>query len=40
MYIFNGVILPSTVFNLKLCFKLKINPKTCTFKNLEKIQKT
>ena len=39
-YLFNVVILLSTVFNLKLSFKLKIDPKTCSsFKNLEEIQK-
>ena len=27
------------VINLKLIFKLKINPKMCTFNNLEEIKK-
>jgi len=39
-YLSNVVILLKTVFNLKLHFKLKIDQKTCTFKNLEEIQKT
>ena len=30
----------NTVFNLKLNFKLKVDPKTCTSKNLEDFQKT
>ena len=34
-HLFNVVILFNTVFYLKLSFKLKIDPKTCTFKNLE-----
>ena len=39
-YLFNVFILFNTVFNLKLNFKLKIDPKRCTFKNLEEIKKT
>ena len=39
-YLFNAFILFNIVFNLKLNFKLKIDPKMCTFKNLEKIWKT
>ena len=40
-YLFKVVILFNTVFYLKLNFKLKVDRKTCTFKNLEKIcQKT
>ena len=38
-YIFNGVILLNTVFNFKLSYKLKIDPKTCTFKSLEEFRK-
>ena len=38
-YHFNAFVLLKTVFNLKLKFKLKIDPKTSTFKNLEEIQK-
>ena len=34
-YLFNVVILLSTVNNLKLSFKLKINSKTSNFKNLK-----
>ena len=33
-YLYNVVILLKTVLNLKLSFKLKIDPKTCTLKNL------
>ena len=36
-YLFKVVILSKTVFYLKLNFILKINPKTCTFENLEEI---
>ena len=38
-YLFNIVILVNTVFYLKLNFNLKIDPKTCTFKNMEKISR-
>ena len=34
---FNVVILFNTVFKLKLKFKLKVDPNTCTFKKLKKI---
>ena len=37
LFLFNLVILLNTVFNLKLNFKLKVDPKTFTFKNLEVI---
>ena len=36
-YLFNAFILFIIVFNLKLNFKLKIDPKMRTFKNLEDI---
>ena len=36
-YLFNVFILFNTGFYLKLNLKLKIGPKLCTFKNLEKI---
>ena len=36
-YIFNDFILFNIVFNLKLNFRQKIDPKMHTFKNLEKI---
>ena len=36
-YFFNVFILFNTFSYLRLNFKLKINPKICTFKNLEKI---
>ena len=36
-YLFNVFILFNTVFYLKLNFKLKIDLKMCTFKNLEEI---
>ena len=39
-YIFNVFILFKTVSYLKHNFKLKIDPKMCTFKNLEEIWKT
>ena len=39
-YLFNVFILFNTVFYLKFNFKLKIDPKICTFKNLEEILKT
>ena len=39
-YIFYVVILFNTAFYLELTFKLKIDLKMCTFKNLEDIQKT
>ena len=32
-------MLLSTIFNFKLRFKLKTDPKTCTFKNLEESKK-
>ena len=38
-YLFNDFILFNAVSYLKLNFKLKIDPKMCTFKNLEKILK-
>ena len=38
-YLFNVVVLLNIVFSLKLNFKLKIEPKTCTFKNVEEIFK-
>ena len=38
-YFFNVFILFNIVSNLKLNFKLKMDPKMCTFKNLEKNQK-
>ena len=37
--LFNVFILFNTVFYFKLNFKLKIDPKMCTFKNLEEILK-
>ena len=39
-YLFNFVILFNKVFHLKLNFELKIDLKTCTFKNLEEILNT
>ena len=39
-YLFKFFILINTVFNFKLNFRLKIDPKMCTFKNLEEILKT
>ena len=39
-YLFNFVLLLNTVFNLKLNFKLKIDPKTCTFKILKSISES
>ena len=39
-YLFNVFILFNTASYLKLNFKLKIEPKMYTFKNLEKIWKT
>ena len=39
-YLLNVYILFNTVSYLKLNFKLKIDPKMCTFKNLEEISKT
>ena len=36
-YLFNVFILFNIVFNHKLNFKLKIDPKMRTFKNLEEI---
>ena len=38
-YLFNVFILYNTIFYLKLNFKLKIDPKMCTFKSLEEILK-
>ena len=38
--LFNVVIPFNSVFYLKLNFKLRIDPKTTTFKNLEEILKT
>ena len=35
-YLFNVVIVHNTVFDLKLDFKLKINPKMCSLKTEEK----
>ena len=39
-YLFNVLVLLNTVFYLKLKFKLKVDSKTSTFKNLEEILKT
>ena len=39
-YLFNIFILFNIVFYLKLNFKLKIDPKMCYFKILEKFSKT
>ena len=39
-YLFNVFILFKTVSYLKLNLKLKVDPKMCTFKNLEEIFKT
>ena len=39
-YLFNVFILFNTGSYLKLNFKLKIEPKICTFKNVEEIWKT
>ena len=38
-YLFNVFILFNTILYLKLNFKLKIDPKMCTFKNLEETWK-
>ena len=38
-YLFNVFILFNTVFNLKLKFKLKKDPKMCTFKTWKKFGK-
>ena len=38
-YLFNVFILLNTVYYLKLNFKLNIDTKICTFKNLEEIWK-
>ena len=38
-YFFNVFILFNTVFNLQLKFKLKIDPKMCTFRTWEKFGK-
>ena len=34
------LLLLNTIFNLKLNFRLKINPKMCTFKTGENLSKT
>ena len=39
-YLFNLFILLNTIFNFKLNLTLKVDPKMCTFKNLEEILKT
>ena len=39
-YLINVFILFNTIFYIKLKFKLKIDPKMRTFKNLEEILKT
>ena len=36
-YFFNVVILFNTIIYLRINFKIKIDPKVCTFKNLEEI---
>ena len=36
-YLFNVFILCNTVSYIKINFKLKIDPKMCTYKNLEEI---
>ena len=36
-YLFNVGILLNTIFHFNLNFKLKIDPKTCTFESFEKI---
>jgi len=38
-YLFNVFLLFNTVSHLKLNFKLKKDPKMCTFKNLKEIWK-
>ena len=38
-YLYNVFILFNSVSYLRLNFKLKIDPKMCSFKNLEKILK-
>ena len=38
-YLLNFIILLNTVFNLVLYFKLKIDPKMCTLKNLKIFRK-
>ena len=38
-YIFNVLLLFNTVSYIKLNLKLKIDPKVCIFKNLEKFLK-
>ena len=38
-YLFNVFILINTASYIKLNFKLKIDPKMCTFRNLEKLEK-
>ena len=39
-YLFKVFILLDTIFYLELNFKIKIDQKICTFKNLEEILKT
>ena len=39
MYLFDVFILLKTVSYIKLNFKLKIDPKMCTFKNLGEVRK-
>ena len=39
-YLFYFFILYNTVSDIKFNFKLKIDPKMCTFKNLDEILKT
>ena len=39
-YLLNVIILFNNLFYFTLNFKLKIDPKTCTFKNLEEIVKS
>ena len=39
-YLFNVFILFNTVSYIEIILKLKIDPKMCTFKNLEAIWKT
>ena len=39
-YFFNAFILFNTVSLIEINLKLKIDPKMCTFKNLEEIWKT
>ena len=39
-YLFKAIKLLKTIFYLKLHFTVKVDPKRCTFENLEQIQKT